>query len=104
MPVTIPPPCDNKTLHLRGILVPEVIFLKKKLPRSHSAHPATDAVKTRPVFGTPADCSDLINKYGTYNIQPTADSDNLFPMIAPGLPTQCRNFVFDKMDAERFEP
>ena len=31
-------------------------------------------------------CFDLINQYGTYNIQPTADSDHIFPMIAPGLP------------------
>ncbi len=29
---------------------------------------------------------DLINKYGTYNIQPTADTDNSFPKIAHGLP------------------
>ena len=68
----------------------------KEIPRSMKPDEA--------VFGEPVDTVDLINKYGTYNIQPTADSDNLFPMIAPGLPTQCRNFVFDKMDAERFEP
>lgn len=29
---------------------------------------------------------DLINKYGTYEIQPTADTDNPFPKIAHGLP------------------
>ncbi len=29
---------------------------------------------------------DLINKYGTYEIQPTADTDNAFPKIAQGLP------------------
>ena len=29
---------------------------------------------------------DLVNRYGTYNIQPTADTENVFPMIAPGLP------------------
>ncbi len=28
---------------------------------------------------------DLINKYGTYEIQPTADTDNPFPHIAQGL-------------------
>ena len=37
-------------------------------------------------FGQPSDCFELVNKYGTYNVQPTADSDNLFPMIAQGLP------------------
>ena len=29
---------------------------------------------------------DLVNKYGTYEIQPTADTDNPFPHIAQGLP------------------
>ncbi|MBQ7565911.1 MAG: hypothetical protein IJT18_02225 [Oscillospiraceae bacterium] len=37
-------------------------------------------------FGQPSDCFELVNKYGTYNIQPTADADNPFPMIAQGLP------------------
>lgn len=25
---------------------------------------------------------DMVNKYGTYNIQPTADTENEFPAIA----------------------
>lgn len=29
---------------------------------------------------------DLINKYGTYEIQPTSDTDNAFPKISQGLP------------------
>lgn len=32
------------------------------------------------------DAFDLVNKYGTYEIQDTADTSNLFPMIAQGLP------------------
>jgi len=28
---------------------------------------------------------DMVNKYGTYNIQPTNDTDNTFPAIAQGL-------------------
>ena len=32
------------------------------------------------------DSFDLVNRYGTYNIQPTADTDNLFPLISHGLP------------------
>ena len=31
---------------------------------------------------------ELINKYGTYNIQPTAEADNLYPAIAHGLPKE----------------
>ena len=34
---------------------------------------------------------DLINKYGTYEIQPTADRADYFPAIAQGLPTQPTN-------------
>ena len=38
-------------------------------------------------YSGPPDASfDLINKYGTYEIQPTADTDNPFPHIAQGLP------------------
>ena len=39
-----------------------------------------------PIFGQPADCYDMVNKYGTYNIQPTNESENEFPAIAQGLP------------------
>ncbi len=46
-------------------------------------------------------CFDLINQYGTYNIQPTADSDHMFPMIAPGLPRHWRRMRLDKPDLER---
>ncbi len=34
----------------------------------------------------PETCEDLVNTYGTYNIQPTADNENDFPMIAQGVP------------------
>lgn len=34
----------------------------------------------------PETALELINKYGTYNIQPTADTVNRFPAIAQGLP------------------
>ncbi len=36
--------------------------------------------------GQPETTEQLINYYGTYEIQPTADSDNVFPTIAQGLP------------------
>ena len=29
---------------------------------------------------------ELVNKYGTYEIQPTANTENPFPKIAQGLP------------------
>ncbi len=43
--------------------------------------------KAEPVFGQPETCDEIINKYGTYEIQPTNDSDNAFPKISQGLPT-----------------
>ena len=29
--------------------------------------------------GQPDDCFDMVNQYGTYNIQKTADTDNVYP-------------------------
>ena len=37
------------------------------------------------VMGQPETAFELINKYGTYNIQPTNDSGNAFPNIAQGI-------------------
>lgn len=34
----------------------------------------------------PTTCEEMVNKYGTYEIQPTSDSGNVFPTIAAGLP------------------
>ncbi len=33
----------------------------------------------------PEDVFELINKYGTYNIQPTSDSGNEYPAVSQGL-------------------
>ena len=38
------------------------------------------------VTGEPEDVFDMVNKYGTYNIQKTADTDNAYPAIAQGMP------------------
>ena len=56
----------------------------------------------RPRFGQPDDCADLVNKYGTYNIQPTSDTENLFPLIAPGLPEQWKRMAIGKNEGEKF--
>lgn len=42
-----------------------------------------DDISVRPVLGEPMDCWDQINKYGTYEIQDTTDTDNTFPAIGP---------------------
>lgn len=38
--------------------------------------------------GDPESAEEYVNKYGTYNIQPTSDTDNVFPTIAAGLPRE----------------
>ena len=54
-------------------------------------------------FGQPEDCADLVNQYGTYNIQPTADTENLFPLIAPGLPDEWKRMAIGKKDLENLQ-
>ena len=38
------------------------------------------------IMGVPITVEDQLNKYGTYEIQPTADHDYQYPKIAQGLP------------------
>lgn len=38
------------------------------------------------IGGAPETAFDLVRKYGTYEIQPTADTANVFPTIAQGMP------------------
>ena len=52
--------------------------------------PYDETPSANPYFGQPEDCFDLINCYGTYNIQRTADSENQYPAIAQGLPREER--------------
>jgi len=41
-------------------------------------------ISSNAVVGQPENVFELINKYGTYEIQPTNDSDNKFPTISQG--------------------
>lgn len=38
----------------------------------------------QPIQGMVPDAFDMVNRYGTYEIQPTSDSENFFPIIAAG--------------------
>ena len=51
---------------------------KKKFP--DVSNPAAQALS-----GPPRDCFDMVNKYGTYNVQDTSATPNDFPAIAQGL-------------------
>ena len=39
-----------------------------------------------PVMHEPETAEEMVNKYGTYNIQPNAQAENSFPHIAQGQP------------------
>ena len=58
----------------------EVIFMKKEKEAIESTPSST------PIMDDPLTAMEMVNKYGTYEIQPTADNDNKFPKIAQGLP------------------
>ena len=48
----------------------------------------------------PRDATPEVHRYGTYNIQPTTDTDNLLPLIAPGLPREWKDLKLGKEDLE----
>jgi hypothetical protein len=50
---------------------------KKKFP--DVSNPAAQALS-----GPPRDCFDMVNKYGTYNVQDTSATPNDFPCHSPG--------------------
>ena len=65
-----------------GGKLPRVRVMKKRKKQPFS----TTELAAEAIVGMPEDAFGMVNKYGTYNIQPTADSDNEFPEIAQGLP------------------
>ena len=54
------------------------------MPENHRK--PSDTPCTQGVGGQPETAEELVNKYGTYEIQPTADTDDPFPAIAQGRP------------------
>lgn len=48
------------------------------------------------VMGQPETCAELLHKYGTYEIQPTSDSDNEFPEISQALPEKDKDKFINK--------
>ncbi|MBQ8202744.1 MAG: hypothetical protein IJZ75_00485 [Clostridia bacterium] len=64
---------------------------KKEIVKTPSVAPCTEA---------PENTFTLVNKYGTYEIQPTADTDNQYPAIAQGYNKKQQKFRGDKPEAE----
>ncbi len=48
-------------------------------------------ISSIPIIDQPENVNELINKYGTYEIQPTADTLNDYPSIAQGLSQKDKN-------------
>lgn len=48
-------------------------------------------IRVRSYDGNPEHIKELVNKYGTYEIQDTADTENAFPLIAQGYPSKYEN-------------
>ena len=59
--------------------------------RYDDAKPSDSTPMMNAFFGQPESTFDLINRYGTYNIQPTCEQENPFPAIAQGTPAAWRD-------------
>ena len=63
--------------------------------------PYCETPSVEPFYGQPESCFDLVNMYGTYEIQRTADTENTYPQIAQGLPTSLKDVGITKDDLNR---
>lgn len=59
--------------------------MKKDKQKDSAKNSVKLEISADPVHGEPHDVFDMVNKYGTYNIQPTSDTHNSYPKIAQGL-------------------
>ncbi|MEI3130218.1 MAG: hypothetical protein V8S89_05165 [Oscillospiraceae bacterium] len=64
--------------------------MMQKRERDHAVPDCPDpAVQDIP--GNPESAFQMVNKYGTYEIQPTSDADWRYPSIHQGLPRAWRD-------------
>lgn len=80
------------------------------------AQPHDKHIKSNEKFNVPVNISatefdpcpetveDLVNTYGTYNIQPTANNENDFPAIAQGFPKSFERDLKFYRDGDDFNP
>lgn len=69
--------------------------------RFNDGKPVDETPMVNPFFGQPESTFDLVNKYGTYNIQPTNEQENRFPAIAQGMPKSWLDHETPKEDLEQ---
>ncbi len=70
------------------------------MPKKSSGFPYDATPDVHQFRGVPENCFDLVNRYGTYNIQPTSDTENLFPLVGPALPKRWRGLHIGKAEIE----
>ncbi len=63
-------------------------------------------ISSEPTGGMPETAFEMINRYGTYEIQATSDTDNMYPAIAQGyndgiIKTDCINLSAELEREER---
>lgn len=75
--------------------------MNKKKREAGFPYDATPEVHRFP--GNADSCFDMVNQYGTYEIQRTQDTENLFPLIMQGLPEEWKDLHMDKWDVENEE-
>lgn len=56
-------------------------------------------ISSLPTGGLPETSFEMVNNYGTYNIQATADTDNMYPAIAQGFNEGIINLDCENKDA-----
>ncbi len=55
-----------------------------KKEKHENIKPVVD-VSSVPVMGLPETAFEMVNRYGTYNIQSTAETENMYPAVAQGF-------------------
>lgn len=73
---------------------------KRKPAITGEGFPYCEAPSTESFYGQPESCFDLVNMYGTYEVQRTQDTDNVFPLIAQGLPKSKKDMVITRDDVD----
>lgn len=59
-------------------------------------------VSCLPSCGLPETAFEMVNNYGTYNIQPTADTENMYPAIAHGFNKKIIKSDCENADAQKY--
>lgn len=72
-----------------------------KKPKDSRQKPVMD-VSSLPTGGLPEDAFEMVNNYGTYNIQATAQTDNMYPAIAQGFNKGIIKSDRENKDADKY--